>query len=297
MNLTKIALPLVLKAGAEIKPMQHGIIADIKEDDTPVTAADYRSQEILSQLEGITKTPFLGEESSPALYKEKLALYKKLGEAWSVDPIDGTKHFANGEDSYAISVGYIKDGRPVFGVVYAPALNRLFMAEEGKGAWELNPDTLQRTKLSLLRNPTQENITLYLSDSEFSKSTEYPYMLQILKDRGYKIGDNRITTCGSFALKAALVAAGEADVYMALSSMNKRTGIIKQTKEWDSAAAQIIAKEAGGLLTDCKGRTITYGKDNPENTFGAFVSNNKANHEKYLNYFLGSHNVEDFLLR
>ena len=144
---------------------------------------------------------------------------------WCVDPIDGTRDFIRGRPGWAVSVALVVDGAPEFGVLYAPALDELWVAQRGQGA-TLNGETLhasQRTEFSGSRVPAD---ALPRVDND----------LVI------------VTKPNSIALRMALVADDRADLVATL-----RWGF-----EWDVAAATLIATEAGAMVTDAFGDPLLF---------------------------------------
>jgi myo-inositol-1(or 4)-monophosphatase len=160
------------------------------------------------------------------------------GRCWLVDPIDGTRDFVAGRDGWAVSVALIEDGRPVVGLLCAPARQQLWSAAEGEGATR-NGEPLRvsaRTRLLGSRVPAD---TLPIADRDLM-TVEKP---------------------NSIALRIAKVAADEADLLASL-----RWGY-----EWDVAAASLIAAEAGACVSDAFGHPLVYNKRDPR-AFGVLVS-------------------------
>lgn len=157
---------------------------------------------------------------------------------WVVDPIDGTRDFIRGRDGWAVSVALVEGGRAILGVLDAPARRQQWRAEAGKGAF-LNGTRLSvtdRTTLSGARVPAD---TLPRTDADL-------------------VGVKRPN---SIALRIAMVAAGEADLVATL-----RWG-----REWDIAAAMLIAEEAGAIVTDALGNPLRWNSTRAE-MFGVLAS-------------------------
>lgn len=169
-----------------------------------------------------------------------------------VDPLDGTKEFVAKNGEFTVNIAIIEHGRPVMGVVYVPAQNRLFVAESPDRAWQAvaTPDGPVPTQRNLLkvRPAPSVGLTAVASKSHRSPDTD-EWLAQ------YPIAE--IKGAGS-ALKFCLVASGEADVY-------PRHG---RTMEWDTAAGQAVVEAAGGRVLTMTGEPLLYGKrdrgyDNP----------------------------------
>ena len=157
---------------------------------------------------------------------------------WVVDPIDGTRDFLRGRTGWAVSVALVSEGRPLIGVLEAPALGKSYLALAGQGAWcgTSKLAVSGRTDLHDARMPAD---TLAKADR----------VLQA------------VAKPNSIALRVAKVAAGEADLIAAM-----RWGY-----EWDIAAAMLIAREAGARVTDVLGQTLRYNKRDPR-SFGLLVA-------------------------
>ena len=159
------------------------------------------------------------------------------GLIWLVDPIDGTRDFVGGRPGWAVSVALVSSGRPLIGMLAAPARREEWVAVAGQGA-TLNGITIrasQRTEFSGARVPT---VSLPKDDSDL-----------VMVDQP-----------NSIALRIAMVAADQADLVATL-----RWGY-----EWDIAAATLIAREAGAEVTDAFGGPLAYNKHDPRD-FGVLV--------------------------
>ena len=206
---------------------QRDFTVDYKEDSSPLTDADRAAHGII--LHGLhalyPEIPFLSEEGDAIPYE----IRKHWGFFWLVDPLDGTKEFIRKNGEYTVNIALIEKDRPVLGVVYAPALDLMYYAKEGAGAWR--QDAVQGTqKLPLHVNDSREQkLTVVASKSHRSPETEV-YIDELRKSTR----ELEVVSIGS-SLKICLVAEGDADCYPRLGP----------TMEWDTAAAQIIATESG----------------------------------------------------
>src|ERR1700761_9211190 len=106
-----------------------------KDDHSPVTAADEEAETfILAELAKLAPdVAVIAEEQAAAGHIQKIGTRFFL-----VDPLDGTKEFINRNGEFTVNIAEIVDGKPVRGVVYAPAKERLFFGETGQGAWEID---------------------------------------------------------------------------------------------------------------------------------------------------------------
>jgi myo-inositol-1(or 4)-monophosphatase len=160
----------------------------------------------------------------------------RCARVWVVDPIDGTRAFAEGVPQFAISVALVERGAPLLGVVLNPATGERFEARRGGGAW------LNAQRLSVSACTELAEAGLLASRTEM-KRRHWPNV----------IPEARFTTLGSLAYKLALVADGRFDGLLSL----------RASHDWDIAAAQLLVEEAGGRLTDAAGRAIVLNRDVP----------------------------------
>lgn len=157
---------------------------------------------------------------------------------WVVDPIDGTRDFVKGRRGWAISIALVEGGRPVIGVLDAPARGEHWWASAGEGSYrnDVRLTASSRPNLAGARVPAE---MLASVDSDLTC----------------------VNRPNSIALRIAMVAADEADLVATL-----RWG-----SEWDIAAAALIAEEAGAVVTDARGQTIRYNSTKGE-AFGVLVT-------------------------
>lgn len=175
---------------------------------------------------------WLSEESADA--PERL----DGGLIWLVDPIDGTRDFVRGRAGWAVSVALISAGRPLFGLLDAPARGEFWFGEAGQGSWRNG----ERLTASARRQ---------LAGARMPIRIEAPSEIDIVA----------VPQPNSIALRIAMVAADEADLVATM-----RWGF-----EWDIGAAGLIAREAGAAVTDVFGQPLNYNKRDPR-AFGVLVS-------------------------
>lgn len=217
---------------------------DSKSDDSPVSAADLAAHHyIMDRLEGlIAGVEVISEESAEARGFEA-----PTGDRfWLVDPLDGTKEFINQRDEFTVNIALIEHGRPVMGVVVAPALGQTW-AGSPEQAFKQDVGGGNRRDIKV-RDVPPAGLTVTASRSHAD-----PAALEALLT-GQKV--NEVINAGS-SLKFCRVAEGAADLY-------PRQG---RTMEWDTAAGQAVAEAAGAVVLRLEGRTpLQYGKqglDNP----------------------------------
>jgi myo-inositol-1(or 4)-monophosphatase len=212
----------------------HALETWEKSPNNPVCAADIAVDVFLKRelVRLLPSAGWLSEETAD----DPSRLDKGL--IWLVDPVDGTRDFIRGRTGWAVSVALISEARPLMGFLAAPARDEFWSGVSGRGAWR-NGERLvasQRTVFAGSRVPAD------------SLPREDRDLVTVNKPN-------------SIALRAAMVASGEADLLATL-----RWGY-----EWDIGAAALIAREAGAAVTDAFGRPLNYNKRDPR-AFGLLVS-------------------------
>jgi 3'(2'), 5'-bisphosphate nucleotidase len=241
-------IDLSIRAGREILAIYAGdFSAKEKGDLTPVTEADEAAERIiLSGLAAIDPSiPVISEEAASAGRIPEVSTRFFL-----VDPLDGTKEFISRNGEFTVNIALVEDGVPVAGVVYAPALKRIFWGEKGKGAaqGDVDGDVAGNWRKLAVRQLPADGATVVASRSHRDQATD-----NYLKSVKVK----SLISAGS-SLKFCLVAAAEADLY-------PRFG---RTMEWDTAAGHAVLLAAGGKVVTVDGPALAYGKrsrgyDNP----------------------------------
>ncbi len=235
-------LQSVFAAGRLILDVRRqGAKAVVKGDGSPVTIADQGAEDILlhALAERFPHIPVIAEEAADAGQLPDVTDVFFL-----VDPLDGTKEFIRGGTDFTVNIGLIKDKKPVFGIVYAPASGQLFVGD-GLTAWRALVDCTQETpqitqKQSIkVRRPDPNHVQAVASRSHRDAQTD-----RWLSKRG--ISD--IVSAGS-SIKFCLIAMGKADVY-------PRFG---PTMQWDTAAAHAVLCGAGGTVCTLDGDPFVYG--------------------------------------
>ena len=213
-----------------------------KDDASPVTEADEKAEAvILAALRAMAPDVSIVAEEEVAAGRTP-----EVGERfWLVDPLDGTKEFISRNGEFTVNIALVVRGEPVLGVVYAPALGRMFLGARGVGAFV--EDAGERRAITCRAVP-EAGLTVVASRSHGDAEA----LERFLGGRTVAA----LKSAGS-SLKLCLVAAGEADVYPRLG----------RTMEWDIAAGQAVLMAAGGkVLRVADGEPLGYGKpgfDNP----------------------------------
>jgi 3'(2'), 5'-bisphosphate nucleotidase len=216
-----------------------------KADDSPVTQADREAETlILSRLAALyPDVPAVAEEQSEAEGRPEVAADRY----WLIDPLDGTRGFVAGKESFTVNIALIDAGRPVAGVVTAPANGVTWRSAPGGGA-EMRRFG-EPWRAIRVRNRPDDGIALLshsVSDEEATRLAA-------------RYGCTRWQGTDS-SLKFCLIAEGRFDAY-------PRTG---PTSEWDTAAGQAVLEAAGGRVLAPDGQPLGYGK--PGFLNGPFVA-------------------------
>ena len=228
-----------LNAGkTSLELRKKGLTTEMKSDNTPVTNGDLEVNKIISKKinELTPDIQIISEETS---YNKN----NSLKNFWLIDPIDGTRDYINNLEEFTINAGLILEQKPVAGLIFAPAKNRMFYSYGENLAFELIDG--KPVKLSCSKDFNKNEIK-FVSYSNIIK----PEIEKIHKELNVK----KIVKMKS-SLKFCVIAAGEYDGYVAEP----------RAFEWDIAAGHAILKHAGGSIVDFNGNEILYGKKDFKN--------------------------------
>jgi histidinol phosphatase-like enzyme (inositol monophosphatase family) len=209
-----------------------GIVPELKSDQTPVTVADRQAENLLRTLieARFPDHAVLGEEYGES---NQGARYR-----WILDPIDGTKSFVQGVPLYGVLIGLERDGEPLLGVCYLPALDEMVAAGQGLGC-TLNG---RRIRVSAVKE---------MADAVFLTSDVAAFSKRGRQDVYHKLEQaTRLSRTWGDCYGHILVAMGRAEM-MLDAAMNV----------WDCAALLPILQEAGGTFTDWEGNATIHGPD------------------------------------
>lgn len=253
------AINSAIRAGALIMEVYNSddFQVNLKSDATPLTLADRMANEEIVKSLMKTRIPVMSEEGRNLLYEER----KSWEYFWLVDPLDGTKEFIKRNGEFTVNIALVFNGYPIMGVIFVPVLKQLYFALYKQGSYRIDeidselPDIKdfnailnKEHKLPLTTN--RSNYVVVSSRSHPSKETQ-EYIDEVTK----KYGDVDIIPRGS-SLKICMVAEGNADIYPRFGT----------TTEWDTAAGQAIAEEAGCVLLSLEdGKRLVYNKEDIEN--------------------------------
>ncbi len=249
----KIAIQAAVDGGAEImKIYQNDFDVEYKDDNSPLTIADKKCNDIINTYLIKTEFPIISEENKQLDYSER----KDWDICWIVDPLDGTKEFVKRNGEFTVNIALVKKGKPLMGVIYVPVTKELFYADVTKNIAlkvTLNEhiidfDTLDSKASSIKPKAKQKDkISVVGSRSHMNDATKE--FVDSLKNDFDHV---EIVSKGS-SLKFCLVAEGKADIYPRFAP----------TMEWDTAAGQAIC-EAVGLQVISKetDQPLLYNKEN-----------------------------------
>ena len=240
---------LALEAGARIMQVYDSADFEVraKSDASPVTEADEAADALISAgLRAAFPDVALVTEEQAATHGVRATTFL------IVDPLDGTKEFVQRRGDFTVNIGYVQDGVPMRGVVYAPARGRLFYTlPDGRSVEEkgpFGPEPGEQQPVGVNPMPDNRGLMVVASKSHRDAATD-DYIAR------YAVRD--MTSAGS-SLKFCLVATGEADLYPRLG----------RTMEWDTAAGDAVLRGAGGEVVRFDDHTpLAYGKPGFENPF------------------------------
>jgi HAL2 family 3'(2'),5'-bisphosphate nucleotidase len=310
----KLALRAVLRACVACQEIQRNLVSEetiTKKDKSPVTVGDYTVQAlIIHELStAFPDYPFVAEEDPHTLEAEpevkssvlrfvrqyypdmdEQTLLRTLGKGgndkasgkrwWTLDPIDGTLGFLR-RDQYAIALALMEDNQPVLGILGCPSLplsmkepgspcGCVLIAVKGQGSFMRTPDNEQEIKLSVsAQNDPQMAI---FTESFVSHGFAHALNTKIAQTLSVKAEPLRIDS----QCKYAMVARGDSDVYLRLSSLDYKECV------WDHAAGALIVQEAGGVVCDFRGNPLDYSVGRKLEQNVGIVCSNSALHPKVM---------------
>lgn len=221
---------------------------EYKADASPLTAADRAANDMIVRMlrEAFPDYGILSEEEAD----DKTRLEKPL--VFIVDPLDGTKEFVKRNGQFTVNIALAENGEAVMGVIYVPVTGELYWAAVGEGAWRNENVCAAKAKPIHVSQRTQA-LRAVLSSSHGCAEMEE------LLER------HHITDClriGS-SLKGCMVARGDAEIYYRFTP----------TMEWDTAAMQCIAEQAGALFRQMDDTKMRYNRENCRNDKGFYIIN------------------------
>jgi 3'(2'), 5'-bisphosphate nucleotidase len=227
---------------------------DFKAPRDPVTEADRQANTLIcdrlaSLFPGV---PIVAEESEP----ETFAGYRSAERIFFVDPLDGTREFVAKNGEFVVMIGFVDGERARASVIHAPESGISWLGQVGLGAYQTNADGS--------RQPVSVSHTATLPEARIvgSRSHRNPAQERALAS----LQARELVALGSAGLKAAAVACGTADAYVAPHYAGKR---------WDACAADALITAAGGKLTNTDGALFDYRAEDLGNDRGVVASNGR----------------------
>ncbi|MBQ6583931.1 MAG: 3'(2'),5'-bisphosphate nucleotidase CysQ [Alistipes sp.] len=230
----------------------------VKSDHTPITIADRLAHEKIKESLGQTRIPILSEEGREMLYDER----RNWELFWLVDPLDGTVEFIKGNNEFTVNIALMSERQCICAVIYVPYLQKVYVASRGVGSFLIEGiapaadacysyDDICALKQRLpLASSLHTDYRIAVSRSHQTPETEE--YIDAIKAKYQNV---RIIEQGS-SYKFCLLAEGLIDYY-------PRT---THTYEWDTAAAELILSEAGGITRSLPDRQpLLYNKENLQN--------------------------------
>jgi 3'(2'), 5'-bisphosphate nucleotidase len=202
------------------------------------------------------KLPVVSEEDLSSHGVDRLARY------WLVDPIDGTASFCGGYAGFVTQIALMEGARPLLGAVYGPALDLMYLAEQGAGA------TANGVKLAV-----------GWQGGDVVQTDNYPEPRGIAKLLHEQLPCAGYLESGSIGLKICRVADGQADLFVKDVTV----------RDWDLAPGHLILREAGGVLTDLRGHGIDYGRG-MEQSGGLIAAASQDLADRVTNFLTGATN-------
>ena len=244
---TELAINAVKEAGnAVMEIYKHDFTSTTKKDNSPLTEADLKSNDIIQKIIVGTGYPVLSEES---VDNKKRLEHDKI---WIVDPLDGTSDFVSKSGEFTIMIALVDKHEPILGVIYWPTNDILYVAQKGCGAHKFANGVWEKltiSKRSELRNCRALGSRHHLSSHEVS-------FLKLLNVE-------KFSERGS-SLKVTDICSGAADLYFTMTN---------KIKQWDTCASNCLITEVGGKMTDMLGNELEYNTENIYHENGILVTN------------------------
>ena len=225
---------------------------EIKDDNSPVTLADKNADKVIREVlhAKFPEYAFLTEETDDDLSR------LNNDYVWIVDPVDGTKDFVARDGGFTTNIALAYKHEAVVGVVVVPLTGEIYYAAKGMGAFYRKDGVTKRIHV----NDKLDNLTCY--KSVFHSKREEEDLIEKYKDKITKV-----EKWGS-ALKPCRIAQGLGEITYRLSD---------GTKEWDTAASQVIVEQAGGVFLDTERQRIMYNREDVYNRIGYVICNRIEN--------------------
>ncbi len=259
-----LAISTSLKAGEEILRIYQDKNYSIKNKDnnTPLTEADLKSNDVISDALSSTNIPLLSEEGDQKSWKK----IRQSQFYWLVDPLDGTKEFIKRNGQFTVNIALMQNNKPLFGVIYIPVFDQLYAGIVGKNAWLWEDATIKisKTQKSFLKDG--KILPLKTDRKNFvvlgSKSFRNIITDKLIEKAKTKHENFELKRVGS-SMKFCELASGKADLYPRLDNI----------MQWDVAAGIAILIASGGKIVNLTDRNSDFFQ-NENLTFEKFIASN-----------------------
>ncbi len=241
-----------------LKYFQTVLDVEFKRDEfDPLTIADKESDYFIrNSLHELFPHDLLLSEENPLLPET----YN--GRVWMIDPLDGTKSFIKGSDTFSINIGLVENGVPIFGCVAIPAQGKVFYAKKGKGAFRKTDESFEAIHTSSI----QQIEIARLITREGNKD------VRPIEEKLNTIPFRERITGGGIGEKLCKIAEGVAEAQINTNRACK----------WDTAGVQVILEEAGGIITDFDNNRLNYKSDSASLERSFVACSNKELHEAVI---------------
>ena len=244
----EIAKSTAVKAGEAILEIYNraDIEVEYKKDHSPLTIADKTANKLIVEAlrNHFPTYAILSEEEKD----DKTRLSNDY--CFVVDPLDGTKEFIKRNGQFTVNIALAYQHESVIGVIYVPVTKELYYGARGYGSFLQSADGCVR-KLAVSDNRDMSALRVVISNSHGCKQMD---------DLIEKYQLTNLLKVGS-SLKGCMIAEGKADVYYRFNP----------TMEWDTAAMQCIAEEAGAIFRQMDDTVMYYNRENSLNEKGFYI--------------------------
>ena len=254
----ELAINAIIEAGDIVmKIYERGFSTTIKKDNSELTEADIKSNEIIQKIISVSGYPILSEEN---IDNKNRLNHEKI---WIVDPLDGTSDFVSRTGEFTIMIALVEKNKPILGVIYSPVNKTLFIAQKNEGAYKINDGNCLKLRINSVSE--LEKCCALVSRHHLSD-----------KDRRFLLKSriNKFTQRGS-SLKVTDICSGNAELFFATTN---------NMKQWDTCASYCLIKEAGGEITDMLGSELRYNTDILNHQNGILVTNGLIHKQIVDNY-------------
>ncbi|GHA30097.1 3'(2'),5'-bisphosphate nucleotidase CysQ [Salinimicrobium marinum] len=255
----QIAIKACLEAGNVIMDIYENedFQVETKADDSPLTIADQKANEVINTFLLPRGIPIISEENNQLPYKQR----KEWEQCWIIDPLDGTKEFIKRNGEFTVNVALVRNQEPILGVIYAPAIQQLYYADISENkAYKVSVSDKVNDISGIMEHSEEIGISIPVNElrvvgSRSHMNEETIEFIENLKKKHQK--DIEIVSRGS-SLKFCILAEGNAHIYPRFAP----------TMEWDTAAGQAICEAVGiKVISQRTGEVMCYNKKDLLNDF------------------------------